>query len=111
MDETVHLLLVLDRDPFADVEFSVSLDARGNLTGDLARQIIDARPLDRGDARFGVQQAPPHVLNAKPERTDDPHAGHNHTAHGWFSFPRVPLTGLFVLLFDVVDRILDRGDL
>src|SRR6202020_2596729 len=70
MDEAVHLLLVFDGYPLADVEVAVCFGARRNLTGDLARQIRGIERLNRTDTGLGVDQASPDMLKAQTKGAD-----------------------------------------
>ena len=78
MDEPVHLLLVLNRDPFGDVEPPVGLAAMRDLARDLAGQVLHIEGLNRGDARFAVDQPLPYMRHADAEWTGDAHARHHH---------------------------------
>src|SRR2546430_63119 len=81
MDEPVHLLLVLHRDPFPDIQPPLGPYAGGHLARHLAGQILGVEGLDRPNARFAVDQASPDMLDPDPEGTGNPHARHHYAPH------------------------------
>ena len=82
LDEAVHLLLVLDRDPLGDVELALGLAGpAGSARRSSHGRSVDVEGLDGADAGFAVEQALPDMLHAQAERAGDAHAGDHHTPH------------------------------
>ena len=50
MDEAIHLLLVLVRDPLVEIEPPLILRTGGNLAGHLGRQVLRVESLDGADS-------------------------------------------------------------
>ena len=74
MDEAVHLLLVLDRDPLGDVELAVGLGAGRHLAGDLAGRSLVSKDWIAPIPHLAVDQPAPDMLDADAERAGDAHA-------------------------------------
>ncbi len=81
MDETVHFLEVLGRDPLGQVEPAVLARAGGHLPSDLGGQVLRVEGLDRADAALAGDEPLPDRLDADAERAGDAHAGHDDAPH------------------------------
>src|SRR3984957_12250185 len=109
VDEPVHLLLVLHRDPLADVKPALGLHAGRHLASHLAWQVLGVECLNRPNTRFAVDQASPDMLDPEPEGTGNPHARHHHTPHRFgpsragrqaaFCFSMYSIASFTVLIF------------
>src|ERR1700723_804420 len=81
VDEAIHLLDFLDRDPFGQVKFPLSDGTRRHLAGNFGRQLRGVEGLNGADPGLSVDHPLPDMFAPTPQRADDSHTCHDNTAH------------------------------
>jgi hypothetical protein len=77
MDEAIHLPSVFDRNGACDVEAVRIFANIGNDTSDLAVDIWNDGIVEAPYSRLTRNETSPSGLDARSQRRDDPHAGHD----------------------------------